>query len=100
MWPCVPVVLTAMGGLAIVVRSMALLFGFLITVKGMTPRDRLMAFHDFTHAVSTGWKTAPRLLGQPRLEIESDDKGNDRNAGLGQNKPEPSGPTLGVPDTR
>ena len=53
-WPCVPVLLTALCGLAIAVRSMALLFGFLVTVKGMTPRDRLIAFQDFAHAAGSG----------------------------------------------
>ena len=96
-WPCVPVLLTALGGLAIAVRSMALLLGFMITVRRMTPSDRLHAFRDFAHAAGSAWNTPPNLPGQPRLDIEGDDKGSDPNASIGRHNSAPPGSTIEDP---
>ena len=60
-WPCIPVLLTALGGLAIVVRSMVLLLGFLITVRRMTRKDRLVAFKEFAQAAGSARSTSPGL---------------------------------------
>jgi len=93
-WPYVPALLAALAGLAVAVRSMVLLFAFLITVRRLTPTDRLVAFRVFVHAADGGRNTMPSDLGQSTLYVESDDNRNEPNAGITQNELKPPGPTV------